>query len=398
MGKRLAWLSLLVPMVVSCKEDLTAPGSCPDFCPSTLITVIDTIVLGSIVRDSSFRGYVRPNRASTLQVSRDQAGLLSRAVVRFLPLSERIVLVAGDTVGEPIVAVDSFRLEIVIDRFPELAGLEIGLHRLPASVDTLVTLSEVEPFFDDSTLIGTIPLPDTLEAGDPVSATLASDAFPTLDQDERVAAVGVTLRAPSAGFVNVRAIRGGGGATLTRFMKVDSAGAEVVERSEARVAELNSVVFPSPPDPVDDELAVGGAPSSRSILRVDLPSSIVDSATVVRATLILVPSRPVIGAPVDSITVQTEPLAADFGPKSPIIATAVPGLGAAKVAVGATDTVRIDISHIVDRWSRDPSAPRSFMIRVAPEAAGMGEFRFNSSRMPTGAPSLHLTYIPLAPQ
>lgn len=395
MGRRLASLSLLFPIILSCKEELTAPGACPDFCPSTLITVVDTIVRGSIVRDSSFRGYVRPNRAVTLQVSRDQAGLLSRAVIRFLPLSERIVLVTGDTVGEPIVATDSFRVQIVIDRFPALGGLELGLHRLPASVDTLVTLADVAPFYDDSTLIGTIPLPDTLEAGDPVVATLASDAFPTLDQDARVAAVGVTLRAPSAGFVNVRAIRGGGAAILTRFVKVDSAGAAVVERSEARVAELNSVVFPPAPDPVDDELTAGGAPSARSILRVNLPSSIIDSARVVRATLIVVPSRPVIGAPVDSISVQTEPLAADFGPKSPIIATVVAGLGAATVAVGATDTVRIDITHIVDRWRQDPTAPRSFMIRVSPEAAGMGEFRFNSSRMPTGTPALHLTYIPL---
>ncbi len=149
---------------------------------------------------------------------------------------------------------------------------------------------------------------------------------------------------------------------------MDSAGV-AVERSDERSLSFDTFVFPPPPDLVEPELNAGGAPSSRSILRVELPASIIDSSNLVRVTLIVVPSVPALGAPGDTFTLQTEPLTADFGPKSPIVPTLVPGLGSAEIPVGSADTVRIDVTHIARLWRLNLSVPRSFMLRVTPEAS-----------------------------
>src|SRR5205823_6713363 len=46
-----------VLLAAACVERLTAPGHCPDFCPSGQITVVDTLLTTSINRHPSYRGY-----------------------------------------------------------------------------------------------------------------------------------------------------------------------------------------------------------------------------------------------------------------------------------------------------------------------------------------------------
>ncbi len=393
MGRRLAWHSLALLAIWGCQERLTAPGSCPDFCPSTLITVVDTVIEGSIARDSAFRGYVSPHRARVLQAAADGQGLLSRAIVRFSPFSERIVLVTGDTIGSEIVAVDSFRVQLIIARRSDSAGVQLALHRIPRTVDSATTFAELDPFFDDSTRIVTAEIPDTLENQGAMQIVLPSDAFPAFEMDEREVAIGIALEAPASGFVNLGTLAASSPPILTRFVQVDSAGADTLARQDAKQPVFNSFVFTGLTAPPADVLFAGGVPSARSILRVDLPSSIIDSTEIVRATLILVPSEPALGAPRDTFSLRAEILAADFGPKSPIVPL-LTDIGSTRVAVGTSDTVRVDITHIVQPWRTDPDAPRSFAIRVSPEGSGLGELRFGSSRG-GNPPALQLTFVPL---
>src|SRR2546422_3641901 len=72
-------------------------------------------------------------------------------------------------------------------------------------------------------------------------------------------------------------------------------------------------VFDPPTPPLDSTLAVGGAPSARSILRVVLPRAIRDSSQIIRATLILVPAVPVKGAPSDSLDRKSTRLNSSHG-------------------------------------------------------------------------------------
>ena len=64
MARRLALIAAAV-LAAACVEDLSAPGVCPNYCPTAGLTIADT-VLYDLSRDSSFRGYVLPHRSALL--------------------------------------------------------------------------------------------------------------------------------------------------------------------------------------------------------------------------------------------------------------------------------------------------------------------------------------------
>ena len=181
-------------------------------------------------------------------------------------------------------------------------------------------------------------------------------------------------------------------------MQVDSSESGVTApASDSVPVVFDSFVFPQPTTAGPDTLSVGGAPAARSLLRTNLPSGIVDSSSVVRAILAIVPSEPVMGASGDSILIVAEGLSADLGAKSPVIGQ--PGSGAAGggfayVTVGQTDTVRIEITELVRARKVDPLLPRTLSLRAFDEGGSAAAIRFHSSRIAIGAPALELTYVP----
>ncbi len=395
MGKLLASLSLLV-IAAACTEDVGAPGACPEFCPSSTIKVIDTVIAGLIERDSSFRGFVIPQDAATMQVISGGA-ITSRGVIRFLPFSDSVRVIDFGS-NQPVLATDSFSLRLnLARRFPAGSNIELAIHRLPANIDSTTTFGAVDQFFADSTLIATINIADSVTS-DSLSAILAVDAFPTLAADSLVASIGIAIRSVGPALVDVSANGSGNGASLGRWVQIDSTDGTTVQRSESRQVDFDSFLFSASGVPGPDALSVGGSPSARALLRVNAPSFIVDTSNVIRATLIMIPSEPVIGVPGDTIRIQAEALITDFGPKSPIIPLPSDSLlfGSALLPVGSMDTVRIDITHIVVPWKNNPRLPRSFMLRVVPEGAGVGEYRFQSSRASFGSPLIQWTFIPPA--
>ncbi len=271
-------------------------------------------------------------------------------------------------------------------------SLELIVHRLPVFVDSSTTFADVADFFDDSTEIGVISIPDTVSSG-AVSATLAADVFPTLEADSQVVAIGLRFRATSPGFADVSAQV----SLLSRFVQVDSTQGMIIEGTQTQLVNSDLFVATNAPPLDPASLAVGGSPSARALLRVDLPDDIILRSAVVRATVMLIPTEPVIGAPGDTILINAERLAADFGPKSPIIPlpadSSANEQGSRRVPVGTMDTVQIDITHIVKPWRRNLLAPRSFMLRASPEGSSVGEFRFGSSES-SFIPVIQITYIP----
>ncbi len=395
MARRHAWHSAgVLVLAAACSQEITAPGTCPEFCPSTQIRMVDTLLLSSVTRDSSFRGYVQPHQALRMQVSTPGTGpeIQGRGVVRFREFSDSVIEASGK---RPIVAVDSFTITIALDERPIGAtGLELLLHRLPVTVDSLVTLADVEAFFDDSTLIETLPLPDSL-LDTTLTFVLAAEALEDIAADSFVVAMGFALQAPQPAFASLGTAEGGQGVFLTRYAKVDSLEGVIVERSEVRGVTMDTYVLPAQTDPPPEALVAGGVPSARSLLRLAIPPAIIDSGNIVRATLIVVPSEPVRGAAGDAVFSFVEGLSADFGPKSPLIAAFFDssGVGNIGVPVGSTDTIRVDVTRSILPWRGNPALPRSLMVRVRPEGAVLGEVRFGSSRMTGMTPALQVTYI-----
>lgn len=385
---------------LSCGEDVTAPGSCPAFCPPAAIDMIDTTLAGSVLvgSDSVYVGFVRPQDAGALQLTTAGGSVpFSRAVVRLRPFSDTIVLNAGDTIHRVVAQTDSFKFTInMVRRQVNTPGLSLRLYRLPATIDTATTLADIQGRFDDSTALGTIAIDDTLKAGALTLAVPAS-AFPTFQQDSLVTAIGIALQAPAgvSTFLDLGAVEAGTGVTITRYLQVDSVPGVRVNRSDAKESLFDSFLFASGAPPPAGTLVVGGLPSSRVLLRSGLPKSLIDSAQIVRATLLLVPVAPVIGATGDTVTVIADAVDADFGPKSPIAFTPTDSIvtRGAHPLVGGTDTLRIDVTSILRGWRAAPTQPRVLSIRVVPEGAGFGAVWVGSTASGTAVPAIRVTYV-----
>jgi hypothetical protein len=297
-----------------------------------------------------------------------------------------------------VVAVDSFRLQFDIARRSRATdSTEIVVHRLPADIDATWTYDDLQPYFEDSTEIGAVLLPDSLEA-DSVSVILPGDAFPALEEDSSVTAVGLAYRSAQPGFVDLITSDSSFIATiLIRYVQIDSSESGVqVPAADTVLVLYDSFVFPQATVADPTTLMVGSSPSIRTLLRTNLPSRIVDSSSVVRATLLLVPSEPVLGVTGDSILIYVDALSADVGAKSPVIGLP-PGLTVASVgyvAAGQTDTIRIEVTELVRAWKVTADLPRTLSLRAFNEGGSAIEARFHSSRSTVGVPVLQVSFVP----
>ncbi|HXO85144.1 MAG TPA: hypothetical protein VN803_06435, partial [Gemmatimonadales bacterium] len=163
------------------------------------------------------------------------------------------------------------------------------------------------------------------------------------------------------------------------------------DSSLLRAPTFDSFVFDPPSAPLDSNLTVGGVPSARSLIRVNIPPFLHDSIDVVRATVVLVPVAPFPGVASDSFRILVRAVLADLGAKSPL---ALDPSGVGVVHAGSTDTLRLDITDLVRLWTlADTATATAFFLGQLPEASSFTEIRFYSSRAPAFRPTLHVTYI-----
>lgn len=377
--------------VLACDQSITAPGACPDFCPIGEIRLIDTVLVGVLERDTSFSGYVEPRVATAMQVVGGGAAVESHGLIWFAPFADSAAI-DSVTLGL-VVRQDSFELSLVIlGRSPDVTGLEITVHRISPSVDRQGDFAALAPFFEDSTIVAVVAIPDGVTE-DTVSTIIRIDAFPEFEADDRQVALGLSIRGGTPAFASLNTRESALGALLTRFVLVEADG-DSVERTDIRSPEFDGFVDTDLPSPLAGSLLIGGTPSSRTFVRIALPPFIMDSSNIVRAHLLFVPVEPVLGAPSDTFEIVAEALGADFGAKSPILSLADSLLVGVKVGVGTTDTVVIDISTIVAFWQATPDQVRTLVLRFLDEAGSVAELRVGSTRFLGSEPTIRVTYIP----
>ena len=407
----------------ACTEQIIAPGDCPDFCPNGQIVLHDTVFTTIIERDSAYRGY-QPSYLSNEATAAVVPGVESRPYFKLAAMITRVRSVPGsasDTSTVPIFA-DSSRLRVTITRKDTSAkNLQLKFYALPLTVDTVSTFADLDPYFSG-------PAVDSVNVSDLRSRPLITDSV-------TVRIWGDSIQTDSAGHVLVvrpdsafeiyssldtlqapfipadsgrlaYGVRVAADSTVSigfgmrdneplmewfyHYTPKDSVNAKS-DSVPPRGTEFTNFVFDPPSAPLDSNLTVGGVPSARSLLRVNIPGFLHDSIDVVRATVVLVPVAPSPGAASDSFAVLARAVLADLGAKSPL---ALDPSGIAVIHPGSTDTVRIDITNLVRGWTVvDTSFATAFFLGQAPEAASFTEIRFYSSRAPAFRPALHVTYI-----
>jgi len=150
-------------------------------------------------------------------------------------------------------------------------------------------------------------------------------------------------------------------------------------------------------------LGVGGVPSRRTYIRFNLPSRIVDSTTIVRASLLMTqfPNRRV--NPRDSLYVQAvavlaSPVVTDI--LSALQFLAAPGsFGLDSISAAPADSgVRsFELVGLVRTWRGQSTAvsPRSIALVSGVEGQLPGEINFFSTKSPLAVrPRLRITYVP----
>ncbi|MFN2570736.1 MAG: hypothetical protein ABR537_03845 [Gemmatimonadales bacterium] len=424
-------LTLLVLLgMAACTEEATAPANCPNFCPGGAIDVRDTIFTDVIGRDTAFNGYLPASQGIAMAAAIIPGTLESRAVFVLNPMFTRLAPTNGDTTTVPLVP-DSSRLRLTVLRHDTLAtNLWLKLYAIPRTTDSSASFASLDTYFN-STPVDSVSISDLLarplisdtatirQWGDTIQTDSAGHVLiqadsgrvwtlffdfdtlqaPLTPADSGQLALGIRVTADSVASLAIGTVESGGGSGnmvwYYHYTIPDTATAtpdSIVNTTSIRAPKFDSFVFDPPTAPLDANLAVGGVPSARSLLRVAMPAFLHDSFDVVRATVILVPVAPLVGTSSDSIIILARPVLTDVGAKSPL-SDATNVFGHVIIHPGVTDTVRIEVTDLVRSWAVDTSQAAAFFLGQSPEASSFSEIRFYSSRTPAFRPALQVTYV-----
>ncbi len=393
-------------LIAACKEDLIGGAACPSLCPGTQIVVTDT-VLNAVTLDTVIAN-VNPlgSEPAMLLASRGDT-LDTRIVLRFDSLPTRITRNGGDSA---ISAIDSAYLLLRLDS-----------DETKVTAPVRIDLYDVDTTASDTSTAAILALfrPDRLIGGTTIDTTAVKDSMKVYFSNARLlskitgpARLRVGLRAVTTGraTLSIGSANGQAAATLLFDPVPSDTGIKhltVSLRSNTPTGntELQSdladyfVVAKGPPAPPAGVLALGGLPARRTFLRFDVPARILDSATVLRASLLLtqLPNRFL--DPRDSVLVL--PLVVTAGEEVKDFARA-----ATLLSVFPVDTVRmapgdsglrtIEVAAALRQWTtaNNPfKQQRAIVLRSSGEGFSPFEAYFYSLEAPANVrPRLRVSY------
>jgi len=393
-GRFAALMSLAVAMT-ACQERLTAPGDCPELCPGGSPAVFDTVLNPIPLSDSSIAGYVGRGSGVALLASNGLPAGNARAVYRFSPRGDSVPL--RDTLRA--YTIDSVAIGLTISaRDTLLDGVKLFLYQLPPElpVDTNLAFAQLDPLLTGENLIDSILVADTLNAGQVRTTLRGADlekvAIPPGTGGVLSLAVGIGAPVPTG--VRLGSVAGTNPATFITYVTLDVPDTGAVRRQSLTPGvAFNTFIRETTVEPDTTLITLGGEPSSRALLRFDLPPSLEDSATIVRATLELIPVEPVAGLERAPAVLQARAVLADLGAKSPVN-NDERLLVSDTVSSGTADTVRLDVTPIVQFWQAASERPEALSLTLQPEAATFTRAVFGSTRQPASSPPrLRITYL-----
>ncbi len=383
----------LAGVLTACQERLTSPAECPGLCPGGEQTLFESVLAPRAGLDSSFHTYVAPGQGAALLVSSGLAVSEDRAVYRFVTLQDSIAV--RDTARAYVV--DSVLITLnIVARDTLVDGLKVMLFRLPPTVDSTATFESVDPQLVEANLIDTIAVPDSLHVGQITTMLRGSevDRVAIPKGTGGVLAMGVRLTAAAPTGIRIGSLAAGNGATYVSYLTVDVPDTGSTRHQFlSRATQFNTFVTQNRPAPDPTLLTVGGDSSSRSIIRFALPPQLRDSATIIRATLELIPAHPLLGLPGDPALLDARAVLADLGAKSPIT-TDASFIVTDSLPQGSSDTLRLEVTRLVKLWQSSTDRPPAIFLILRPEAATFTRAAFGSTNpaSPVGPPRLLITY------
>lgn len=395
---RRAWSRAAVPLllttvaaVTACSEKLLTPVNCPDLCPGGQIVVYDTTLTPIVGSDSTYTGYVAANQAAAFLVSNNLPAATAVGFVKFIQRNDSIFV--RDTART--YTIDSVEISLTVASRDTLQdGIALLLYKLPPTIDSTSTYAQITAAFTPEAFLDTLEVPDSLVAGE-VIASFTGELLSRValtPADSGVLRLGVALIAPGPTGVRINTIRAGTGAPNFRtYVQADIADTTLQDQFITRPPSYNSYLLESPfPQPTPTTLLIGGAPSSRSMLRFVFPPVLKDTAELIRATLELTPVSPIIGVSNISSSILVQGVLVDLGAKSPLIGDAA---RETPFAVPTSAVQSIEVLNLVKLWQGNAGRPSNLVIQLAPEGSSFSVPVFGSTATPATQPRLRIEFV-----
>ena len=404
--------------LAACEEKLEAGAACPVLCPGVHDVQLQDTTIEAVAVDSTIAGFPDIGAEEPLLLAARGDTLDTRVIFRFDTI--------GKTYTHPSAPADSFVTHI------DSATLRIVL--------------------DTNTLVGVLPLPTapvTIEMYDVDSPadTTAADLVPLFDQPNRFlgsktfAAESLlkdTLFLPVSPAAVLDKITNGThlriglrlrSATQSTQLRIWSSTAPAVLRFKpaSDTAVTVGLISKTPSDttlttlrnnladfvitakgiapPPSNTISVGGFPAQRTYMRFDLPKHIVDSSTVVRATLTFT-QYPMPNSPSAQDSLGIYPFAITAGTiltdvgklvRLATINTAIVA-DSLRVIPAGSGTRRLELVNLVRVWrnTKAEQTQRALVLAVGREGSNPAIASFFSSDAtdPSVRPRLQLTYVP----
>ena len=400
--------------MAACGEKLEAGAACPILCPTPDVRLLDTTV-EAIAVDSSLAGFPVIGEEQPLLLAARADTLDTRVIFRFDSIGKTYPhpSAPGDTI---VTHIDSAAVRIVLD-----TATAVGVPGLPTTPVTVelydvdgpasdTVAADLLPLFNSSRLIGSRTFaPESL-----TKDTLFLPVAPAtvLDKITNGTRLRIGLRLVASTSTQLRIFSSASRGATLRFKPATDTAVTVSLLSQTPTdstlaqqrTDLEDYVITAKrlAVPPANTIAIGGFPASRTYMRFDLPSRIVDSSTVVRATLYLTqsPMRTSANA-TDSLGIY--PFAITAG----TILTDIPRLMRLANTTLVTDSLRVipadsgarrlELVGLVRVWknTKAEQTQRALVLVVGAEGSNPAIATFFSSEASSNLrPRLQLTYVP----
>jgi hypothetical protein len=412
-------VALVVAGASACAEDFQGGAGCPVLCPESGFEIVSDTLDAVIALDTAIRGYPLPgdeNSLTLLQRFGNGDTVITAGIVRFDFIAKTIPVGTNDST--PIVKLDSVILRLNAAPLDgDTLSARDTLKRVPVTievydVDTAASdfdTAAVRARFRPETLIGSYTARrDSLT--DSVVVALDTAAVRARVQTGRLR-IGLRIRSDSSMQVPIRAAVAGGplfvryratgasGDTVTRTITPASASSGT--EGDVPILDDYLIVLRGTPPPPPQILAIGGLPAHRVYMRFAIPPQLVDSVTVVRASLVLT-QTPVRGRTDDTVRAAVQANVSVATPvvepgRAALLVRSLPGLEERARAPQDSGVVRFELAGTIPFWRFTPEdeLPRALVFRSSREGHFPSELHFFSSEAPANLrPRLEISYVP----
>lgn len=416
LARRIAALVLFGAAVtaVACRDDLATSVACPDLCPGSTVNVRDTI-LDAITLDTGVAGFP-PTGTEPYILLASRPGLDTRGVIRFDTLPSKFTRGGQDSA---IYTVDSAFVTVVLDRVRSRYQAPVTITLFDVDTATLDTdFDAIKTLFRADRRIGGATF-DSAAIKDTLKLPLDSAALLDKIKNGKRLRVGLQVTSPNPALLRIYSRDAGSwiaGIDLPPQLSFDphpdTAVKAIPVGEESRTpndsptlkVDLTDyfVVFQSPRGGAPNELSVGGVPGERAFLRFNVPSFILDSSTILRATLFLTQRPNRASTTIDTIVLYPRLVTAsesvtDVGRAAELITP--PGFAFDSLTVVSSDsgTRSIEIVNALLRWAffTEQKAQRAIVVTASLEGSVPGEAIFFSTEAPVGVrPRLRVSFSP----